>query len=222
MSEITTKGFDPKNLTFNGVKIEEGDEIGLYGSDKRRLVKKTHGTLALVFLQNLICLKFFNITAHYPKKQVLKRPNGSLLERVANSCSYYFINTAGAISLTDEDYCDVDKYRYTTGNYFATEEEAQAWLDKLLVYYDLKLKIDKINAENGWIAWKDNEYEYYLTKKPIWNENSGKDGYNQGKGYDSTNQMDRYIMSQQAIDYMMSDEVSDEDFKTFVEVSSSF
>lgn len=230
MSKITTQGFDPKNLTFNSVKIEAGDHIEVgYDGLKWTVIQHPEGYDEGLYInlidsteRDAVCMELsqLNITAHYPKKQVLKRPNGSLLERVENGEKYYNILTNGYISACTEyrDFVEGEQ-RHLSGNYFATEEEAQAWLDKLKVYYRLKLKIDQINAENGWVAWRDSDCEYYLTTRRRYDSQGD---YKMGKDYDSTQKTDRYSMSEQAKDFMMSDEVSDEDFKTFLEVSASF
>lgn len=69
-----SKGFDPENLTFDGVKIEVGDEVEISNISSKFKVNTDGDTLAMIMkgvqgnqYQVLIPICFLNITAHYPK-----------------------------------------------------------------------------------------------------------------------------------------------------------
>lgn len=62
------KGFNPENLTFDGVKIKEGDEVELY-SHHVHTVESLAGRL-VIDLYDIIPLSNFNVIAHYPKSEL--------------------------------------------------------------------------------------------------------------------------------------------------------
>lgn len=91
---------------------------------------------------------------------------------------YYYLNDCGETEIeTDEDY-PVDNFRYSIGNYFETEEQAENYKEKLLIEQELKdiamelNKGEKIDWDNdsqdkyylGFDYYKD-EIDYYVSNK---------------------------------------------------------
>lgn len=75
---------------------------------------------------------------------------------------YYYLNDCGETEIeTDEDY-PVDNFRYSIGNYFETEEQAENYKEKLLIEQELKdIAMELNNGEE--IDWSSgSQYKYYL------------------------------------------------------------
>lgn len=83
--------------------------------------------------------------------------------RSVNSGLYNFVRDDGIVILRIEN-CNVnDDFKWNTGNYFKTPEEAQKYKEKLLATQRIKDAISKINK--GWTPdWKnENQRKYYLS-----------------------------------------------------------
>ncbi len=64
------KGFEPESLTFDGVKIEEGDEVNIWGQPKTFTVCKSQDKSEIIFINyksDKIPLGCFNVLDHFPK-----------------------------------------------------------------------------------------------------------------------------------------------------------
>ena len=74
--------------------------------------------------------------------------------RAAKCSDYFYVASNGELCSIHEHYDTTDDFRYSTGNYFKTQEEAQAYKDKLIATQRLT---DIINEKNGdWVAdWKN-------------------------------------------------------------------
>lgn len=73
---------------------------------------------------------------------------------------YYFISDCGEILCDYEEKFDGDSYRYQSGNYFKTEEEAEFELNRRLVYQELKDYA--LEHNEGEIDWKNSEQEKWV------------------------------------------------------------
>ena len=75
---------------------------------------------------------------------------------------YYYLNDCGETEIeTDEDY-PVDNFRYSIGNYFETEEQAENYKEKLLIEQELKDIAMELNKGEK-IDWDDMQEKYYLS-----------------------------------------------------------
>lgn len=81
----------------------------------------------------------------------------------ANCCEdYYTIFADGNIAPQYENNHTADNFRYNTGNYFQTTEEAKFEREKRLVYQELKDYA--LEHNNGKIDWNDaKQSKYYIT-----------------------------------------------------------
>jgi hypothetical protein len=61
---------------------------------------------------------------------------------------YYYIGDYGHIENCEESLDGVDDHRYNIGNYFETEEQAEAYRDKLIKVQAIKDRIAELNE--GW------------------------------------------------------------------------
>jgi hypothetical protein len=112
--EKVNTGFDPENLTFNGVKIKEGDRIGILNAEGKYEVKFNKGLpghLGIDIMENNstrksrndkynLTLGSLNITAHHPKKdKELERLEGEVEKAIKELI--YGVNNAhrGGISI---------------------------------------------------------------------------------------------------------------------------
>jgi hypothetical protein len=68
--------------------------------------------------------------------------------RNANDDDYYYLDDYGHIENCEESLDGVDDHRYNIGNYFETEEEAEAYRDKLIKVQAIKDRITELNE--GW------------------------------------------------------------------------
>lgn len=77
---------------------------------------------------------------------------------------YCYMDSYGEAYICIDDYMDYDDYRYETGNYFKTKEEAENYQEKLLIYQELKgIAIELNNGEK--IDWEDRtKIKYYFYK----------------------------------------------------------
>lgn len=73
---------------------------------------------------------------------------------------YYFISDCGEILCDYEEKFDGDSYRYQSGNYFKTEEEAEFELNRRLVSQELKDYA--LEHNEGEIDWKNSEQEKWV------------------------------------------------------------
>ena len=91
-----------------------------------------------------------NAITERPKNKY--RANGACLERVGRFQSYWAKMIDGSIGADCEQGTDIDNEKFLSANYFDTEEKAQAWADKLKIYYEIKLRLEQINAGEDWVA----------------------------------------------------------------------
>jgi|GEM_PF-1153531 len=75
---------------------------------------------------------------------------------------YYYLNDCGEIEIeTYEDY-PADNFKYSIGNYFGTEEQAENYKEKLLIEQELKDIARELNKGEK-IDWNNGSQEkYYL------------------------------------------------------------
>ena len=75
---------------------------------------------------------------------------------------YYYLNDCGETEIeTDEDYL-VDNFRYSIGNYFGTEKQAENYKERLLIEQELRDIARELNKGEE-IDWNDNDQKkYYL------------------------------------------------------------
>lgn len=70
---VTGYGFDPENLTFNGVKIKRLDSIKIKGFDELfEVVERSNCLYIELEPAQYIRLESMNVTAHHPKKNELE------------------------------------------------------------------------------------------------------------------------------------------------------
>jgi hypothetical protein len=76
-----SKGFNPENLTFDGVEIKEGDTIKFAENFVEYNVERFNGNLYVSFNNYRFPLEGVNVIAHYPAKdKELERLEGELQE----------------------------------------------------------------------------------------------------------------------------------------------
>jgi hypothetical protein len=96
-----------------------------------------------------------------PKPKTVKRWR-------AHKGSYYYVGAGGAIGTCREILDGVDDHRYNIGNYFKTEEEAEAYRDKLIRIQAIKDRIAELNR--GWeprFKCNNCNYAFYMNNKNI-------------------------------------------------------
>ena len=78
--------------------------------------------------------------------------------------SYFYISNDGNIFFTEEKNHKLDNYRYKTRNYFKTSEEAERYLEKIEIYYELMDLAEELNGEEeiDWINNEQNKYYIYF------------------------------------------------------------
>jgi hypothetical protein len=75
----TKKGFDPENMTFDGVEIKAGDIVKVTNYDDSELL--VDDDLEVDFAgYGCVKIAWLNITAHYPQKSELEKLEGELKE----------------------------------------------------------------------------------------------------------------------------------------------
>ena len=78
-----------------------------------------------------------------------------------NNC-YFNINNDRNICITEEKNNKTDDYRYKTRNYFKTKEEAEKYLEKIEIYYELMDIAEELNGEEE-IDWEnEDQNKYYI------------------------------------------------------------
>lgn len=75
--------------------------------------------------------------------------------------AYYYINDQGYISYTTWLDCEVDIYRFNTGNCFRIEQEAKDYKENLLTKQKLKDLAFELNNGVG-INWYNYDSKYYI------------------------------------------------------------
>lgn len=73
---------------------------------------------------------------------------------------YYYINENGVVFYDEENCNYIDKFRYKTRNYFETVEEAEKYLEKIEIYYELMDLAEELNGEEE-IDWKNGDQEKF-------------------------------------------------------------
>jgi hypothetical protein len=83
--------------------------------------------------------------------------------RAEESCLYYYIDIYGDVESITEYGDAIDNYRYNTGNYSQTKEQAEAHRDRLLAIQKVTDAINELNE--GWTPdWSDSsEEKYYMS-----------------------------------------------------------
>jgi hypothetical protein len=148
------------------------------------------------------------------KPQTKYRKNGALVYPPENIKFYYL--DLDYLEVCQEDFSKgvkgEDRFYYDwltkQGVVFDNEEACQIWADKLKTAYALKQRIVESESEDEYL---ENAYVY-------WDLKANRKGYQ----YDSMGDWDDYMIrvSTRAKDILMADDVSDEDFKAFIEVFS--
>lgn len=144
----------------------------------------------------------------------LKYRNGSLVERPKKSQKYYYHTEGNFYDYVDHNNCDEDQLdlgRLFKHNCFATAEEAQIHLDNTIIYNKIYKRIKEIDRENGWVCdWEDKKQSKYYVFLNFFNSKKSFliIFFCRAQGI--------IYMSEQAKDWLMSAEVSDEEFKIFV------
>jgi hypothetical protein len=144
--------------------------------------------------------------------QVLKYKNGAVVHAPIDGTNHWYIDEDYTIDSTSyENGFHADRASLENKNVFLTKEEAQAHLDKLIIFNTLEKQITIINHENDWVAdWSDEDqkkYHLYL------NHHENVYCYN----CYWRNQVAAYHMSKEAIEWLLSDEVSDNERKIWIE-----
>lgn len=77
---------------------------------------------------------------------------------------YYYVDENGEINSIYENDDDTDKFNYKIRNYFKTEEEAKAHLDRLNTYYELMDLAEELNngEEINWSNTSKFKYSIYF------------------------------------------------------------
>lgn len=115
-------------------------------------------------------------------------------ERMAKSGTYYLIKDYGNVSVTNEEYDNIDSFRYSIGNYFLSSDEAEQILNRLKTYYQLKDLAEELNTEEvDWKNLKQTKYSIYL-------DNSEPEKLRENVLYYSQNIGDIYCTNQNFLD----------------------
>lgn len=117
-----------------------------------------------------------NFTAEVGEEEIkrLLKENPELLEekgyklwRAEKGSRYWHVPGDGSVDWSYEEKDSVDDFRYLTGNYFATKEEAEAHKARLAAIGRVTHAI--LAANEGWEPdWSDEKY--YLFYNHFWNE----------------------------------------------------
>src|SRR5574343_482454 len=166
MSENNKKpqGFNPENLTFNGVKIEKGDTVELgINEGVYQYEVYDNGFLHVNFKRDIeIALNALNITAHYPKApKILKRPDGSVISGLEEGQKVISIkqNKNGKYEISGYGYDDRD---LLNGFVFLEEDIhlAETKAEMLTKKFEIQCEIDRLNAENSVPVVEDREFAF--------------------------------------------------------------
>lgn len=75
---------------------------------------------------------------------------------------FWYLDEFGEVGETYESYSKEDDFNYNVGNYFKTKEQAENYIEKLLIEQELKDIALELNKGEE-IDWEDNnQYKYYL------------------------------------------------------------
>jgi hypothetical protein len=66
--------------------------------------------------------------------------------RANNDTNYWIVDDCGSVLEPTEENDEFDDFRYSTGNYFQTKEEAEAYRDKLIKIQAIKDRIAELNG----------------------------------------------------------------------------
>lgn len=83
--------------------------------------------------------------------------------RAEKNGHYFIVDSLGDISISEELYDITDGYRYNAGQYFKTQQQAENYREKILIYQELKdLALELNNGEK--IDWEkyNNQAKYYI------------------------------------------------------------
>ena len=74
---------------------------------------------------------------------------------------YFFINNEGMVSMGVEQHRPLDDFRYNSGNYFETDEQAKDFRENILTKQALKdLALELNNGVE--ICWNNGQNKYYI------------------------------------------------------------
>ena len=91
--------------------------------------------------------------------------------RAENGGEYWFLNTLSEIICSEEDNQNSDNFRYASGNYFKTKEEAKRYLNYILTRQKVKDRIAELNA------LEDGEHGYIQFNRTLATESSSEIKY---------------------------------------------
>lgn len=117
-------------------------------------------------MDNTIIVNMENLTQEEREQLVnliekSNKPNPKKRWRAKKYTHYYSLLNSGEIWQETEGNHRNDNYRYRTGNYFKTREEAEFEREKCLVYQELKNYA--IEHNEGKIDWNNaKQYKYYI------------------------------------------------------------
>ena len=78
---------------------------------------------------------------------------------------YWFLCSSGSVLKITDNSHSADAFRYSSGNYFQTEEQAIAYREYTLAKQRLKDYIREGNAKMGWVAdWSDFDQKKWLVE----------------------------------------------------------
>jgi hypothetical protein len=99
------------------------------------------------------------------QEQIAKMEEPKTVKRWRNfhDDDYYYLCDYGHIENCEQSLDGVDDHRYNIGNYFETEEEAEAYRDKLIKIQAIKDRIAELNG--GWepkFKCNNPNYAFYM------------------------------------------------------------
>lgn len=76
--------------------------------------------------------------------------------------TYYHINDIGIVCSAVEELSETDSFRYRIRNYFKTGEEAEEYLERINIYYELMDLAEELNGGEK-INWENtNQHKHYI------------------------------------------------------------
>jgi hypothetical protein len=84
--------------------------------------------------------------------------------RVKRGEYYYFIDSKGLVNRNEEDDDDWDDYRYLTGNYFYTKEEAEQHLEYVKALGRVTRRIEELNVgeDGNWLIYLRKGRKFFI------------------------------------------------------------
>jgi hypothetical protein len=90
-------------------------------------------------------------------RKELQKPDAYKRWRAEMGGKYYLITDQGCASGSNDLRTDIDNFRYISGNYFKTREEAEKYRDRLVLLQELKDFAEGYEFQDG----QKNYYIYY-------------------------------------------------------------